>query len=452
MDMISIAMSGVRAARQSLYEVANNTANVATRGYSRRAVMLSTSSSGGVATSETLRFNDGYKTQQLWQSSNALGHARAAQSYLDRLETIMGGNALDGTLKHSDLGIGAFFGALRSASATPADPVLREAVCTRADAMSKQFNNLRASLEAQLHGIDRQRAGTVDQINGLAKQVAVLNGQISASVAGGKDAAALMDQRDTAVGAMAAYAGVHTVLKADGSVDVLIGDGQPLVLGGQAGQIDIAHDASGNQALALKIGSQSTVFGATALGGELGGLESVEQNVLRPQLDWLSTLAAKTADVVNAQLAKGYDLHGNAGKPLFAFDKSTGRISLSPDVQSETLAFSKSATSPGNNENLLALIDRDSTRINLNGLGTVSIGSAFVSMLGRVGTASQQNKSELETAKAVQSQAEADWRSLSGVSKDEEAMNTVRFRDMYSANMKVISIAAKLFETTLNAI
>lgn len=452
MDMIYIAMSGVRAARQSLNEVANNTANVATRGYSRRGVLLSTSVGGGVATSETLRFNDGFKTQQLWQSSNALGRARAAQSYLDRLETIMGGNTLDGTLKHSDLGIGAFFGALRSASATPADSVLRDAVCTRADAMAKQFNNMRASLEAQLHGIDRQRAGTVDQINGLAKQVAVLNGQISVGVAGGKDVAALMDQRDTAVGEMAAYAGVRTVRQPDGTVDVMIGDGQPLVLNRQAGQIDIVHDARGYQALALKFGSQSISLGATTLGGELSGLESVEHNVLRSQLGWLSELAAETANVVNAQLVKGFDLQGHAGKPLFVIDKTTGRISVNADIQSGDLAFSNSEGKSGSNGNLLALIDQNSKLINLNGLGTVSLGSAFVSMMSRVGTASQQNKSELETAKAVQSQAEADWRSMSGVSKDEEAMNTVRFRDMYSANMKVISIAAKLFETTLNAI
>lgn len=452
MDMIYIAMTGVRAARQSLYEVANNTANVATRGYSRRGVLLSTSASGGVATSETQRFNDGYKTQQLWQSSSALGRARAAQSYFDRLETIMGGNTLDGTLKHSDLGIGAFFGALKSASADPADSALRDAVCTRADAMAKQFNNMRASLEAQLHGVDRQRAATVDQINGLAKQVAALNGRIAAGVAGGSDVAALMDQRDIAVGEMATYAGVHTVHQPDGSVDVTMGDGQSIVLGRQAGQINVARDANGYQTLALTFGSQSIPLGTKTLGGELLGLASAEHDVLRPQLIWLSALATRTTEVINAQFGKGYDLNGKAGKPLFAIDDTTGKISVNSDVRSEDLAFSNDANSPGNNENLLKLNELKSTRIDLTGIGAIAIGGAFASMMGRAGTASQQNKSELDTAKAVQTQAEADWQSLSGVSKDEEALNTVRFRDMYSANMKVISIAAKLFETTLNAI
>jgi flagellar hook-associated protein 1 FlgK len=49
----------------------------------------------------------------------------------------------------------------------------------------------------------------------------------------------------------------------------------------------------------------------------------------------------------------------------------------------------------------------------------------------------------------VRSQAIDDWKSTSGVNKDEEAMNLVEFQNMYQANMKVISVANTLFDATL---
>jgi len=49
----------------------------------------------------------------------------------------------------------------------------------------------------------------------------------------------------------------------------------------------------------------------------------------------------------------------------------------------------------------------------------------------------------------VRTQAVNDWKSTSGVNKDEEAMNLVEFQNMYQANMKVISVANTLFDATL---
>ena len=55
----------------------------------------------------------------------------------------------------------------------------------------------------------------------------------------------------------------------------------------------------------------------------------------------------------------------------------------------------------------------------------------------------------LKTANTVRSQAIDDWKSTSGVNKDEEAMSLVEFQNMYQANMKVISVANTLFDATL---
>ncbi|KVH43267.1 flagellar hook-associated protein FlgK [Burkholderia diffusa] len=451
MNLIYIGMSGIRAANLSLYASGNNIANVATPGYSRRGVLLSAGAMGGVDTSAMMRFNESYKTQQLWQSNGKLGQFNVAQSYLDELEGITGISPRDGGGRN-DLGLGAFFGALNAASTEPGSTVLRQSVLNAADSMAKQFNNMRSVLNDQLRSVEQQRHSTVEQVNGLATSIADLNERIVSGQASGADVSALMDQRDVAIDQLSSLAGVKVVQQANGAVDISMGSGQPLVLGKHAGTMEVGRDADGHQALSLTFGSQKMPLRASSLGGELRGLADFEDDVLRPQMEALKTLAVEMSDLINAQLTKGYDMNGNAGKPLMTYDPSTGLLGIDPNIKPDELAFSDDPANPGNNGNLMALIGLSSSKVDIPGLGKVSLENTFAMMMAKVGSVSQQNKQSIDTAQAVRTQAENDWLALSGVDKDEEAMNLVRFKDMYNANMKVISIANELFETTLNSI
>ncbi|KWH08469.1 flagellar biosynthesis protein FlgK [Burkholderia territorii] len=450
MNLIYLGMSGIRAANLSLYATGNNIANVATEGYSRRGVLLSAGALGGVDTSAMMRFNESYKTQQLWQSNGKLGQFKVAQSYLDQLEGMTGVGSRDGGAKN-DLGLGAFFGALNAASTEPGSTVLRQSVLNAADSMAKQFNNMRAALNGQLRSIEQQRNTTVEQVNGLAASVADLNERIVSGQASGADVSALMDQRDVAIDKLSGLAGVKVVQQSNGAVDVSMGSGQPLVLGKHAGKMEVTRDADGRQTLSLTFGSQTMPLHASSVGGELRGLADFEGDVLRPQMESLKALAIEVSELINAQLEKGYDVNGNPGKPLMTYNASTGLLGVDPNVKPDDLAFSGDASNPGDNGNLLALIGLGSTKIDIPGLGKVSLENTFAMMMAKVGAASQQNKQSIDTAQAVRTQAENDWEALSGVDKDEEAMNVVRFKDMYNANMKVISVANELFEATLNA-
>ncbi|WP_143297013.1 FlgK family flagellar hook-associated protein, partial [Burkholderia pseudomallei] len=272
MNIIYIGMSGIRAANQSLLAASQNTANIATAGYSRRGVLLSTGLTGGVDASGLLRLNESYKTQQLWQAAGQYGRYDAAQTYFDQLEALFGGNPVDGKTQANDLGFGKFIGALEAASGDPGDSVLRNGVIDAANSMTKQFNNMRSVLTNQLRSIEQQRVTTVEQVNGLAKTVAELNGKIAAGQASGADVSALMDQRDAAVDDLSRFAGVRVVQQANGSVDVSMANGQPLVVGAQAGKIELGRDAAGQQTLSLTFGSIVMPMPAARVGRELLGL------------------------------------------------------------------------------------------------------------------------------------------------------------------------------------
>jgi flagellar hook-associated protein 1 FlgK len=77
------------------------------------------------------------------------------------------------------------------------------------------------------------------------------------------------------------------------------------------------------------------------------------------------------------------------------------------------------------------------------------VGDADTQLVGKLGMDSKQNQSLLSVAETVRLQAEESWKSTSGVNADEEAISLVEYQKMYQANMKVISVANALFDSTL---
>jgi len=125
-------------------------------------------------------------------------------------------------------------------------------------------------------------------------------------------------------------------------------------------------------------------------------------------------------------------------------------LSVDPSAQAANLGFSASPTEPGNSDNLLAVIDLENQSVNLGSLGAVRLGDANTQLVGQLGTQSQQNQASMATAQTVRDQSEENWKSVSGVNSDEEATNLVQYQQMYQANMKVISVADTLFQSTLD--
>jgi flagellar hook-associated protein 1 len=170
-----------------------------------------------------------------------------------------------------------------------------------------------------------------------------------------------------------------------------------------------------------------------------------------PIMQSVTSMAEQLADSVNTQLAAGYALDGSPGTDLFEFDSSgaTGMLKVRPGIVGAELAFSADPATPGNSQNLLALIALKREPVVLPTLGTVSRSDAMTQLVARLGTESQRNTIALDTAETVRNQAEESWKATSGVNLDEEAANVMQYQQMYQANMKVIAVANELFDSTL---
>jgi flagellar hook-associated protein 1 FlgK len=454
MTILNNALTGALAAQMALSASSQNVANLQTKGYTRQGALLTAvgsegsvrSAGNGVQVSSLLRFSDGYKTQQLWRAASNQGQYAQTQPYLTQLERVMGDEAssLSG-------GIDKFFGALNAvAGVDPTSTPLRQQVLTAAGLLAQRFNSLNNVFSAQLQSVRQQRSAIVDSANADIASIAALNLKIVHGRATGASVSSLIDARDQAIDDLATKAALEVSEQPDGSRNISLRTGQSLVIGGIGGKLAATATVGGTQAFTLDFASTSFDIDAAALGGQLGGLSTYEQDKLLPLQQDVSDLASEIASRVNAQLAAGFTMDNRPGTALFVFNPGSNAdmLTVAPGLVTADLAFSADGL-PGDSGNLQKLVAIKNATINVTTLGNVLLGDADTQLVGKLGVDSQQNQAALKTADAVRTQASDDWQSTSGVNQDEEAVNLVEYQKMYQANMKVMSVANALFDATL---
>ncbi|WP_062386072.1 flagellar hook-associated protein FlgK [Pseudomonas abietaniphila] len=322
MSLISIGLSGLNASSAAMTTIGNNTANVDTLGYSRQQVMTTSGAQqnigvGFIGTGTTLsdvrRIYNGFLNTQV-QTSTSLN--ADAQAYLGQA------SKLDSILSDSSTGISTvlsnFFTNLQTLSGKPTDSSARTNFLTSAKALSAQFNTISAQMKDQNAGVNTQLTSLSGQVNSLAASIATLNSQITQAKATGGEPNSLLDSRDEAVRQLNDLVGAK-VVDNNGSYDVYIGTGQPLVTGNKANTLSAGPSDSDPSVYSLKLNYQNSSVDVSSVvtGGTLGGLLRYRSDVLQPAQNELGRLAMVASDQINQQLNQGVDANGNFGTSLF---------------------------------------------------------------------------------------------------------------------------------------
>lgn len=454
MDMINIGYSGASTAQVELNVTAQNTANAMTDGYTRQVAVTSTigassgssnSAGNGVQVDSIRRVSNQYQVNQVWYAASDYGYYNTQQEYLTQLETVLSddNSSLSG-------GFDNFFSALNAATTSPDDSALREQVISESGALALRVDNTLDYIDSQSSEIVSQEQAMVAQVNTLTSGIASYNQQITEAEANGDNASALYDARDQMVEQLSGIMDVQVNIDDEGNYDVTLQNGQPLVSGQESSTIELDTNADGTQSMSLTFAGTTSSMD-TDTGGSMGALFDYQNEVLTPLTGTINSMAEQFADAVNTQLAQGYDLNGNPGKPLFIYDEnsSDGPLEVNPDITADELAFSSSPDESGNSDNLQALINISTEPLEIEGLGSVTVGEACSSIISNIGIYSQQNQTEAEAAANVYSEAQNQQSSVSGVSMDEEAVNLITYQQIYEANLKVISTGADIFDSVL---
>ena len=460
MSMLFNGLSGVVASQVVLDTVSQNLANALTPNYTRQGVVLtakaavntSLSAGNGVAATSLVRYADSYKTQQMWRANSTLGQHEAAQTYLLQLEQVMGD-----TSSGLSASLDKFFSALSAASVEPASSPLRQQIIEQAKALGQSVGDLAQVISSQKAAVQQQRDVTVDQINSATTQIAKLNDRIIQANGAGLNTSSLEDERDAQVDALSKLVGLQTMTQPDGSINLSLKGGQPLVVGNRASSMAVDR-TTGDEVLKVTFGTETFTLLSSDWQGSLGGLASLENEVLNPLAGSVSAMANAIASQVNTLLNGGWDINGKNGKDLFVVDPaSSSKLLTVTDIKSDELGLSGTAGETGNSDQLLAIIALQQQPVSLSAFTTqpvfladgIYFGDIYSQLVGKLGTYSQQSIASYETAKIVRDQSQSNWSSTSAVNTDEEAVNLMQYQQMYQANMKVISTANELFDSLL---
>lgn len=356
-DILRIGVSSLQTTQSALATTGNNIANANTPGYSRQRVNFEPQPSQYTGVGY---MGSGVKVASVTRVVDQLmiGQLRADTATFHELDvTAKQLNQLDSLLADQSTGLSpsmqALFANLQQASQDPTSIPVRQVVLSNAGSLAQRFNALYQQLMSQQQAVNSDIRSTASEITSLAENIAKLNTNIvGQSGVTGATANSLLDQREELIRQVSELIGVKVVTVADGSVNVFIGSGQPLVIGGQSSQVTSAPSSADptRQTLLLGVGSNNVDVTDYVTGGKLGGLASFQNGTLAPAFNALGRIAISMADAMNQQQARGVDLNGNTGKNLFT------------DINSVAAQTSRAIRGSGNtgNDQPLVFIDNPS--------------------------------------------------------------------------------------------
>jgi len=450
--MINIAYSGLQAAQLGMNVTSMNTANYLTSGYSRQGIIQSAvgpmgeagiSPGSGVQVDSIRRISSQYLVNQVWQTNTKANYYSMGNQYIGALEKVIGTDSTS-----LGAGLDEFVSAMSALTQQPESQALRQQLLNQANSLATRFNSMNDFISSQKTSIGTQRGAMVDQINTLSGGIADYNKKIVEMDATGGNSSVLRDQRDELVKQLSSLADVKVSDDSSGYT-VALSNGQPLVSGKTAGQLSVGTDGNGNSTLTLKFSTSEFSLNPSA-GGQLGALYDYEVGTLKQMSDAVQGMASAVADMFNNQLADGFDLNGQSGKPLFTFDPSNpaGMLQVN-DLSPDELALSGDPLEPGNGDNLNALIELKNEKTDIPGLGNMSLSEGAAAIISTIGIASKQSQTEMEAATSVSAEAQTQRDNLSAVNQDEEAINLQVYMQAYQANMKVIAAGNQVFSDLL---
>jgi flagellar hook-associated protein 1 len=382
MSILNTAMSGLLAAQRSLSTVSHNISNVNTEGYSRqRAELVAREAQfrgvgyigSGVETSTITRVSDQFLTTQMRTSTSSSSDINAFLTLASRVDNMLADaeTGLSPSLQN-------FFAAVQDVNDLPSSATARQVMISEAESLAARFQFLDSRLSDLGDEVKVQLSGNVSDINTLAKSIADLNTSIVAAIgaAGGQPPNDLLDQRDVLILDLAELVSVNTLEQSDGSLNVFIGKGQPLVINDNASTLGITETYEGHYEISLVTEFSSSFITDSISGGSIGGQINFQTQMLEPAKNALGRLAIGMADTFNDQHRLGASLDGDVNTAFFTVGApSVIALGTAPNnitsVITDSTALSDSdynlTFTGGNNYTLTRLSDNTTTAIDTLG-------------------------------------------------------------------------------------
>ncbi|SKC32184.1 Flagellar hook-associated protein 1 [Photobacterium piscicola] len=322
-DLMQIGVSGLRTSQKQLDVTSHNITNVNTPGYSRQVVEQKADDAQwngnsyygtGAYIDNVSRAYDQFAARELTLSTTQLEEANVKQQHLAMLDDFTSKSAVNSVNSMND-----FYHSVRSLADNPNDLGSRQTVLEHANQAAVNLNNAHETLTNIRTDVNQQLSVSLERVNALGQELAAVNTSLQqqSSSDGSND---LFDQQRTLINELAQYTQV-TVLADKGSLanTVIIGSGDTLVSGVSASQLKLVDGDPdiANKQIALINGNNSKPIKSDTIGGSLGAMLTVRDDVIDKSLDQLGQMALGFGSQMNDLQQQGVDLNGQQGQALF---------------------------------------------------------------------------------------------------------------------------------------
>jgi flagellar hook-associated protein 1 FlgK len=322
-SIFGIDLSALQAFQQAIEVTSNNVANASTPGYDEESIELDTAlpqDAGGIAIGSGVdvagvqRAYSQAAATQLNTSQSTLSQLTALQNYTSQIDNLFGTTA--GGLTTA---LQTYYSGWSAVADDPTSTSAREALLGDASALAANLNSTSSQLQEMNSDVNTRITADVNQINSIGTQISSLNSQITQSSGSGQTPNQLLDQRDELVSNLSQLAGVTTTSNSDGSINVYLGNGQPLVLDQNTYALStVPNQFNASQLEVASTASDGASISGSITSGDLGGLLSARTQAIDPALNQLGQIATAVAQSANTQQGSGLDLNGQLGSALFS--------------------------------------------------------------------------------------------------------------------------------------
>ncbi|WP_036767161.1 flagellar hook-associated protein FlgK [Parvularcula oceani] len=463
---LSIAQSGLQAAKLRAQVAASNVANANTEGYVRRTADVSQRTiawhGAGVQVNGTNRAEVPHLTaERMRAEAESLGASETAEG-IARLTQILGEPSAQTGLFGAYV---AFENAMRDAAMSPESPVMLSELHRTAGALTKSFAEASGSVDRMRNEAEGEIAATVSEVNVALKRLEELNGlspaQQTPAVADERQQLVDRINREIPVEVLDKGAGIH--LMTEGGVFLLTSQAQDI-------EFSPANLVSQGQVLGAPL-SGLTVNGIdiTPTGdghqrtreGRLAGLFGIRDQSapdFQASLDALATdlvtrFSGTAVDPSNAPGEAGLFTDGGATAPAGLGLGIAGRLELhaaiDPAQGGELRRLrdgigSAVAGPAGNGEQLGRMLDALTS-----GQGADKAVAELSSELG----AAEKAASDRAMTANIHYRAAAEAETIeTGVDTDRELQDLMMIEQAYAANARVLQTVNAMLDTLMEAV
>lgn len=481
-DLLSIGKSGLFTAKQSMSTTSHNIANANTEGFSRQEVRTETGPGLGEA---DYVMGTGVEIQSIRRQHDELVDKKLntsiTNSKFDEERTLQLGHVEEVFNEINSEGMNKimnrFFNSMRELSNQPENETVRNVLKENAKIVVGDFHRIQHNLDDIRGSINKKITLTVDEVNGLTRNIAKLNKEISIQEVAGGMANDLRDSRDRSLRSLAEFFPISTYSDTAGQFVVNVDGVGSIVAGGLSQDLAVGSTVKAGASSADKgsvevfFASRPSVNMSDAIkGGTLGAQLKTRNDEISGLEKQLDELAHGLVLATNAIHRKGFanhpvptDAQGNpvpnaASRPVTGLNffkepldlkRAAEYIQLSDEVEADVnnIATALEANKPGDNRVALAISKLQHEKV-LGG-GTTTFEEQYLKSVGNIGLQTGKSKISEEQSAGILAQAKSFKERLSGVSLDEEAANMIRYQNAYEASAKVIKASDEMFKAVL---